>query len=390
MQTTHLPSSRPVPATAQEHRPFKTREQELYENDREAWIRDQLERPILKAFHQESQNPDRQDGASRLYFEHYVAFFREAELMELPLRGEFAQDWLALAFEGAFDFANRNTEQAEAWLDDFPSNREMAGRKFRAFTSLRWESDMQAHSVVQEAVRRVICPDVAVEELKATPLALIKGAEVCFWMGLFAATEARHNPEAQELVEWFAARTQKQWGDVRHHTHLIRKAALCGRQTTSTSLRHPLLRIAEEKYKDSLQEGAAIGELLEELSNRQTISRERDGVWREMQLARWIRDAAKWGVWMLRERPDAVREILATTNAFTGDALDRFYERVFDGVKDLADYIEVADALLRWQSKSRGHALTRYYGERIETVVLCVDAAVWLPWWLAQKKANTA
>jgi hypothetical protein len=80
-----------------------------------------------------------------------------------------------------------------------------------------------------------------------------------------------------------------------------------------------------------------------------------------------------------------VQQIFATTDAFTGDRLSRFYERVLNGVDDINDFVQITLAFLSWQSRERGEAATRYRGERLEIVVECVDAAAWLTWQLAQE-----
>jgi hypothetical protein len=74
---------------------------------------------------------------------------------------------------------------------------------------------------------------------------------------------------------------------------------------------------------------------------------------------------------------------LADTSA--GDRLSRFYRHVLNGVDDINDFVEVTLAFLSWQSEQRGAVTTRYYGESLETIVECVDAGVWLAWWLAQE-----
>ena len=73
MQTTHHPASQSV-ESAPERQQFKTREQELCETDRAAWVQEQLEWPILGAVYREAQSAPRQNPASRVYFEHYFAF----------------------------------------------------------------------------------------------------------------------------------------------------------------------------------------------------------------------------------------------------------------------------------------------------------------------------
>ena len=186
-------------------------------------------------------------------------------------------------------------------------------------------------------------------------------------------------------MEWFDKASIVGWNDARFHTQLIRKAPRCGRNWSSKFLKHPLLRIAEEKYKASPHEGGAIGGLLEQACKRYDIQSEKQIIRRDLNLAEWVRDAAQWGAWFLREHPDRVQQIFATTNAFTGDHLSRFYRRVLNGVDDVNDFVQITLAFLSWQSRERGEAVTRYYGERLETVVECVDAAAWLAWWLAQE-----
>jgi hypothetical protein len=115
------------------------------------------------------------------------------------------------------------------------------------------------------------------------------------------------------------------------------------------------------------------------------IESEKEIIWRDLNLAQWVRGAAQWGAWFLRENPDTVQQIFATTDAFTGDHLSQFYRRVLDGVDDINDFAEITLAFLSWQSRACGEATTRYHGERLETVVECVDAAAWLPWWLAEE-----
>ena len=384
MQTTPHTASQPV-ESAPEHRQFKTREQELCESDRAAWVQELLEWPILGAVYREAQSAPRQNPASRVFFAHYLAFFREAELLELPVEGGFLTEWFALAFESAYDLARQNREQAEGWLDEFSSDRQLAEGKLRTFKSQSQCPDQDAHDFVKRAVQGGHFRGQLAQENKATVWSLISGVEAFFWTGLLAATEARHDPEALDLVEWFDKASDVGWNDGRFHTQLIRKAPRCGKKWSSEFLKHPLLRIAEEKYKASPNEGAAIGGLLEQLCLRYEFQSEKQIIWRGLNLAQWVRDAAEWGAWFLREHPDTVQRIFATTDAFTGDCLSRFYRRVLDGVDDINDFVQITLAFLSWQSRERGEAATRYHGERLENVVECVDAAAWLTWWLAQE-----
>lgn len=151
MQTTHQSASQPL-ESAPERQKFRIREQELCKTDRAAWVREQLEWPLLGAFYREGQSATRQDPASRLFFTHYLAFFREAELLELPVEGDFLTEWLALAFESAYDLATQNREQAEAWLDEFSSDRQLAERRFRTFRSRSQHPDQAAHDFVKLVV----------------------------------------------------------------------------------------------------------------------------------------------------------------------------------------------------------------------------------------------
>ena len=50
--------------------------------------------------------------------------------------------------------------------------------------------------------------------------------------------------------------------------------------------------------------------------------------------------------------------------------------------------LDVTLALLEWQAEDRGAVVSRYYGERLETIVNCVDAAIYLPWALRNLFSN--
>lgn len=384
MQTTHHSTTQPE-ESAPAHRQFKTREQELYETDRAAWVQELLEWPILGAVYREARSAARQTPASRVFFAHYVAFFREAALMQLPVEGELLTEWFALAFEGAYDFARQNLEQVEGWLDEFPSERHLAEEKLRIFKKQTRQPDQGAHAFINLVVQSGHFDGQPAQENGVTTSSLIAGVEVFFWTGLLAATEARHDPEALDLVEWFDKASVVGWNDGRDHAQLIRKAPRCGRPWSCEFLKHPLLRIAEERYRHSPHEGSAIGGLLEQLCLRSEIKSEKQIIWRDLSLAQWVRDAAQWSAWFLRERPDEARQMFALTDAFAGDRLSRFYRRVLNGVDDINDFVEVTLAFLSWQSEQRCAVTTRYYGESLETIVECVDAGVWLAWWLAQE-----
>lgn len=393
MQTTHHTANQPVnnaaePGAAPGRRPFKTHEQEVFEKDRSAWIQEQIAKPIFGAVFREAQNATRQGSADRVFFEHYLAFFRDAELLELPIEGDFLNDWLALAFESAYDLARQDPGRAEAWLDECPSDRGLAERKLQTFKSQSRRPDQKAHAFVKSAIQRGHFGGQPVQENKATPASLLSEVEGFFWTGLFAATEARHDPEAMDMVAWFDEASANHWNDGRFHTRLIREAPLRGKEAVSGFFKHPLLRIAAEKYKRSPHEGAAIGGLLEHLCGRYGIRSEKESIWRDLHLAQWVRNAAQWGAWIIREHPDSVRQILDTTTGYTGDHLSRFYGDVLEGVEDINDFVEVTLAFLSWQSQQRGDAMTRYHGERMETIVECVDAGAWLSWWLAQESAD--
>jgi hypothetical protein len=387
MQTDHETASHSEKSPTK-RRSFRTREEELFDADLTAWVREHLEWPILGAVLGEARSAPRTNRARRVFLEHYFAFFREADLMELPTEGKFLTEWLALAFESAYDFARQNREQAEAWLDEFRSDRHLAEARLQVFKSESCNPSRRAHDFVLCAVQTGHSGGQPVKENTASVATLIDGVESFFWTGLFAAIEGRHDPEASELMECFDKASAERWNDRRYHMQLIRKAPQSGRHWSSAFLKHPLLRVAEEKYRRSPHERAAIGSLLETLCLRSGVQSERHVIWRDLDLARWVRDAARWGAWMVRERAGTVQQILATTNAFTGDHLSRFYRRVLDGVDDINDFVEVTLALLFWQSRERGEATTRYYGERLETVVNCVDAAAWLPWWLAEQNGE--
>lgn len=396
MQTTHPTAGQPAGEAVEDNSPkldsaperqqFKTREQELFASDRAAWIQEQIAWPIFGAVYREAQNAVRQDFASKVFFEHYLGFFREAELFELPVEGEFVTEWFAIAFESAYDLARHRPEKASEWLDECPSERGLAERKLRTFKNQPRFPDQPAHDFIKCAVQSGHLGGQPAQENTASFSSLLSGVEAFFWAGLLAATEARHDPEAADIVEWFDHASREQWNDSRFHTHLIRQAPLCSKQPSTEFLRHPLLRIAAEKYKQSPHEGASVSGLLEHLCLRSGVQSEKDVMLRELHLARWVREAAQWGAWVLREDPGTVRQIFATTSANTGARLSRFYHRVLEGVEDVSDSVEVTIAFLSWQSRERGEVNSRYYGERLETVVECVDAAAWLPWWLAQER----
>ena len=167
MQTTPHTAGQPVESTP-ERRQFKTREQELCESDRAAWVQELLEWPILGAAYREAQSAPRQNPASRVFFAHYFAFFREAELLELPVEGGFLTEWFALAFESAYDLANQDREQAEGWLDEFSSDRQLAERKWRTFKSQSQYPDQDAHDFVKLVVQGGHFRGQLAQENKAT------------------------------------------------------------------------------------------------------------------------------------------------------------------------------------------------------------------------------
>ena len=124
-------------------------------------------------------------------------------------------------------------------------------------------------------------------------------AESFFWAGIHAATEARQDPAALECIEFLDAASTECWHDRRYHTHLVRNAPLRCNGSLKETLGHPLLRIADVKYRNSPLEGKIICGLLEDLCLKQGITSEREGVERDLHLGQWVREGIRFGEWLL-------------------------------------------------------------------------------------------
>jgi hypothetical protein len=169
-----------------------------------------------------------------------------------------------------------------------------------------------------------------------------------------------------------------------YHTRLVRTAPLRCNGSIKGSLDHPLLRIADVKYRNSPLEGKIVCGLLEDLCVKQGITSEREGLARDLHLGQWVREGIDFGQWLLENKPAVFDEMFQSPSGCTGAALVNFFERRLSSVKDWTDPLDVTLALLEWQAEYRGAMVSRYYGEQLETIVNCIDAAIYIPWALSK------
>ena len=368
---------------------FKTSELQLLETDPSAWFDQTTKRyPILVAVHAEAKKAATEQRPSVLFYQYYIPFFREVSLLDIPLDSEWDSEWLALVFESAYDLANVNRERAEAWLDESGAERIGAQRTFKAF--LKGTPRGTAHRFVRRVVHHSKPENYKeiVESGRGTKW-LIESAESYFWAGIHAATAAQFDPEAVDLIEFFDTPTKRPWGDYRFHANLVRTAPVRCNGSIKGTFDHPLLRIADEKYRNSPAEGKVICEILEKLCISQGIASESEAPDRDLNLAQWVREGFRFGERLLKNYPVVLDGMLQTASGYSGDALLSFYKRRLSGVKDWNDPLDVTLAFLAWLAEERGVPNSRYYGERLETIANCVDAAIYLPWAQANHKCGT-
>ena len=369
-----------------QQRSFKTLDQQLIETDHPAWSDQTMKSPPFWIAVREAAERALTDQAqSVLFFHHYITFFREASLLEIPLEAGWDSEWLALIFESAFGFANANPERAEELMRKVASERGCAQEIVSAFncSALRWPAHDYVRRVVDDwkpaDYREIAGNDGGTKWL-------LESAERFFWAGIYTATEARQDPDALELIEFFDISGAREWGDSRLHINLVRTTPLRCDASINEVFDHPLLRIAAEKYRNDPTEWKIIGKFLEELRGlKQGIESEREDLDRDIFVCQWVREGLHFGEWLLENEPNTFPEMLQTANGYTGDSLLAFYERILAKVEDRTDPLSVTRAFLDWQAEQRDEVSPRYYGERLETLLNCIDAAIYLPWAEAAK-----
>lgn len=322
------------------------------------------------------------------FFQHCFMLLREASLLEIPLGEGGDSEWLALIFESAFGFANANLERAEELMRKVTSKRECAQQIIGIFNRsiLSWPAHDYVRRVVdvwRPADYREFVDNSGGQKW------LLESAESFFWAGIHAAIEARQDPEALELIEFFDISAAREWGDSRSHTNLVRTTPLRRDASTKETFDHPMLRIAAEKYRNNPTEGTTIGGFLEELCMRQGLKNERADLDRDLFVCEWVREGLRFGKRLLEAEPNTFAQMLHPATGYAGDSLLAFYERRLAKVEDHTDPLSITRAFLEWQAEERGTASPRYYGEQLETLLNCIDAAIYLPWAEATKNKES-
>ncbi len=309
---------------------------------------------------------------------------REASLLEIPLDKGWDSEWLALIFESAFGLANADPELAEELIRKVAPKRGCTQQIVGAFNRsvLCWP----AH----DYVRRVVDNWKPVDHREIVDNGggtkwLLESAESFFWAGIHVATEARQDPEAMELIEFFDISDTRRWGDSRLHINLVRTTPLSCDAPIKETFDHPLLRIAAEKYRNNPIEGKIICKFLEELCMKQGIKSERDNLDRDLFVCELVREGLRFGERLLENESNTFAKMLETANGYAGDSLLAFYARILAKVKDRTDPLLITRSFLDWQAEQRDEVSPRYYGERLETLLNCIDAAIYLPWAEATK-----
>ena len=375
--------SDPSPPKQQRH--FKTLEQQLIETDHSVWGDQTMKAPpIWIAAREAAERALTDQTQSVLFFQHYLTFLREASVLEIPLEGGWDSEWLALIFESAFGFANANPGRAEELMSKVGSERgcvqQIVGALNRAV--LRWPAHDYVRRVVDdrkpEDYREIVDNGGGIKWL-------LESAESFFWAGIHTATEARKDPEALELIEFFDISGMRRWGDSRLHINLLRSTPLRCDASLRETFDHPLLRIAAEKYRNNPVEGEIIGDFLEELCMKQGIKSEREGLDRDLFVCELVREGRRFGERLLENESNTFAKMLETANGYAGDSLLAFYARILAKVEDRTDPLLITRAFLDWQAEQRDEVSPRYSGERLETLLNCIDAAIYLPWAEATK-----
>ena len=374
---------RSPPALPKQQPSYKTLEQQLRESIR-AELSDQ---PINASFWisvcEAAEKALTDQSQSELFFKHCFALLREASLLEIPLDKSWDSEWLALIFESAFGLANADPELAKRLMNNVASKRGSAEQIVGAFkrSTLLWP----AHDFVRRAVDNWKSVDYReVADNGGWTKWMLVSAESFFWAGIFAATGAQQDSEAVELIEFFDISYPRRWGDSRLHSSLVRTAPLRG--SSEELLDHPLLRMAAEKYRNNPLEREIICKFLEELCLKQGNTREGDDLDMDTFACKWVSEALRFGSRLLKNEPTKLAELLQTPTGYAGDRLLAFYERKLAKVEDRTDPLLITRAFLEWQVEERGEVSPRYYGERLETLLNCIDAAVYLPWAEATRK----
>jgi tetratricopeptide (TPR) repeat protein len=359
---------------------FKTLEQLLIETKPPPLCDQAMEsRPFWIAVRSAAKRALREQSQSVPFFQYYITFFREASLLEIPLERGWDSEWLALILESAFGFANANQEGAEKLMLKVGASSAWSVQIMDALN--RSELHWPAH----DYVRRVVDDWLSghhqeLASVRGETAWLLECAERFFSAGIYLATEARHDPNALELLEFLDIAAARQWGDSRLHIATLRATPLCCDASIKGTFEHPLLRVAAEKYRDNPIERRIMGKFLEELCIKRGIESEREGLDRELVVCQWVEEGLRFGKQLMQNEPNTFAEMLQAANEGAGDALLAFYGRTLAKVVDRTNPLLVSRAFLEWQAEERDGASPRYFGERLEILLNCTDAAVYLPW----------
>lgn len=364
---------------------LQTQESGVLKGNPAKWIAQFQSNPLLRTVCDAGRKARAEKRPNEVFFRHYLQFFREATLLELPYSDDWITEWLALAFESAFDLARQDRSKAEDWLDNAPLERNEAERIFDLIARHGINPCGSGYRFTRGMVS--IWEDLRAEYPSSLTREswLLQSVERFFWTGLYAATVVPPDLATGELLSWLESKSAHSWNDLRHHINIIRKSPLQSDRPIKDSLAHPLLRIADDKYGSSPLERAVVKEFLESQCIKHNFTSEKDCVGSDLILGAWVRDAWGFSNRLQRKNPAFVDRIVQTPGLLSREQLRMFYEYILSGIKDKTDPIALTSAFLVWCGDLRKWPVSRYYGEQLSTVLICVDAALWLPWTYRKK-----
>jgi hypothetical protein len=203
-----------------------------------------------------------------------------------------------------------------------------------------------------------------------------------FWTAIFLAAGIHEGDGYLSFQQAIAKSVATDWCDGdRLHIRLIREAP----QRALTSPRaqlmaHPILRIAQLKYREGSVEQRQVLRFLNAQCIKQGFESEEDYFGSDLTLAQWARDARQWATNMLETEPEVCEELFHEAGERALDRTRTFYHQHLGPDPALVDSLDATAALIKWAKQRRGFEFSQYRAQLWEFVVEIADAALWLGW----------
>jgi hypothetical protein len=316
----------------------------------------------------------------REYFDRMIHFWREVSLAGMPRAGRGMDECYALLFESAFDLAEAEPD----WALEALAEKSPAELPFRALTKLASHAGRGniGHVDLVRAFTEIYAQLRETDQNWHNEVYIPFGGEVWFWAAVLLAAAIDETHALWPFRSALAQSSSNGWrDDGRLHARLIREAPQSAPTTPRAQLMmHPILRIAQLKYREGSVEQKQVLRFLNAQCIKQGFESEEAYFGSDLTLAKWLRDARQWATDMFEAESEIYEELFDEAGEQALDRTRTFYHQHLGPDPADVDSLDATAALMKWANQRRGFQYSQYRAQRWEFVVEIVDAALWLGW----------